>query len=367
MTNEELVEQIQNGVNVQENMGLLYEQNIRFITKIVHPFSAYAEEEDLMQEAYIGLHKAVEGFDASKGFLFLTYAPHQIRQQCRIYLNNYARTNRIPVHMLEKMREYKKLFAEYNGNLTEEIVMDKMGLSKEQYDFMMQTIHQESVISIDTQIQTDADDNLTIGDYLADSVDIEGDAVENDCKNRIWCIVDDILNDKQKDVITSYFLNQQTYSAIGETMGCSRERIRQIKNKALCILKEINELQDLAEFWGYDSMMAYTGKNSVEYLVLKKLEYEEMIQKKTAQFENTMLAITKNQQACIVERIEELCREKHISKRKLEREAGLGTGSISKWNKFRPRKASLQRVADYFGVELEFLIGNSKQNQEEVS
>ena len=106
-------------------------------------------------------------------------------------------------------------------------------------------------------------------------------------------------------------------------------------------------------------MMAYTGRNRVEYLVLKKLEYEEKIQKKTAQFENTMLAITKNQQACIVERIEELCREKHISKRKLEMEAGLGTGSISKWNKFRPRKASLQRVADYFGVELEFLIGNS--------
>ena len=261
--------------------------------------------------------------------------------------------------MLEKMREYKKLFAEYNGNLTEEIVMDKMGLSKEQYDFMMQTIHQESVISIDTQIQTDANDNLTIGDCIADSVDIEGDAVENDCKNRIWEIIDDVLNDKQKDVITSYFMNQQTYSAIGETMGCSRERIRQIKEKALCILKEINELQNLAEFWGYDSMMAYTGKNSVEYLVLKKLEYEEMIQKKTAQFENTMLAITKNQQACIVERIEELCREKHISKRKLEMEAGLGTGSISKWNKFRPRKASLQRVADYFGVELEFLIGNS--------
>lgn len=107
MTNEELVEQIQNGVNVKENMGLLYEQNIGFITKIVHPFSAYAEEEDLMQEAYIGLHKAVEGFDASKGVLFLTYAPHQIRQQCRIYLDNYARTKRIPVHMLGKMREYK--------------------------------------------------------------------------------------------------------------------------------------------------------------------------------------------------------------------------------------------------------------------
>lgn len=106
MTNEELVEQIQNGVNVQENMGILYEQNIGFITNIVHTFSAYAEEEDLMQEAYIGLHKAVEGFDASKGFLFLTYAPHQIRHQCRRYIEDYSRTNRIPVHMLQKISVY---------------------------------------------------------------------------------------------------------------------------------------------------------------------------------------------------------------------------------------------------------------------
>ena len=367
MTNEELVEQIQNGVNVKENMGLLYEQNIGFITKIVHPFSAYAEEEDLMQEAYIGLHKAVEEFDASKGFLFLTYAPFRIKQQCRRYLDNYARTNRIPVHMLEKMREYKKLLAEHHGNLTEEIVMDEMGLTKEQYDFLMHTINQEAVISIHTPLQTEAGDNIFLADCLEDSTDIEGYAIEADCKSRLWEIIDDVLNDKQKDVITSYYLNQRTFTEIAEETGVSRQRINQIKEKAVSILKEINELQDLAEFWGYDSMMAYTGRNRVEYLVLKKLEYEEKIQKKTAQFENTMLSITKNQQACIVERIEELCREKHISKRKLEMEAGLGTGSISKWNKFRPRKASIQRVADYFGVELEFLIGNSKQNQEEVS
>lgn len=288
MTNEELVEQIQNGVNVQENMGILYEQNIGFITNIVHPFSAYAEEEDLMQEAYIGLHKAVEGFDASKGFLFLTYAPHQIRHQCRRYIEDYSRTNRIPVHMLQKISVYKKLLAEHHGNVSEEIVRDEIGLTKKQYDFMMQVIHQESVVSIDTQIQTDADDNLTIGDCLADSIDIEGDAVENDCKNRIWGIVDDVLNDKQKDVITSYFMNQQTYSAIGETMGCSRERIRQIKEKALSILKEIRELQDLAEFWGYDSMMAYTGRNRVENIAIRHIEVEQDIARLKQNLGNTL-------------------------------------------------------------------------------
>lgn len=292
MTNEELVEQIQNGVNVQENMGILYEQNIGFITNIVHTFSAYAEEEDLMQEAYIGLHKAVEGFDASKGFLFLTYAPHQIRHQCRRYIEDYSRTNRIPVHMLQKISVYKKLLAEHHGNLTEEIVRDEIGLTKKQYDFMMQVINQESVVSIDTQIRTDADDNLTIGDCIADSTDIEGDAVENDCKNRIWGIVDDILNDKQKDVITSYFMNQQTYSAIGETMGCSRERIRQIKEKAVSILKEIKELQDLAEFWGYDSMMAYTGRNRVENIAIRHIEVEQDIARLKQNLGNTLADVS---------------------------------------------------------------------------
>lgn len=292
MTNEELVEQIQNGVNVKENMGLLYEQNIKFITKIVHPFSAYAEEEDLIQEAYIGLHKAVEEFDASKGFLFLTYAPFRIRKQCRRYLDNYARTNRIPVHMLEKMREYKKLLAEYHGNLTEEIVMDKMKLTKEQYDFLMHTINQEAVISIDTPLQTEAGDNIILADCLEDSTNIEHDAIEADCQSRLWEIIDDVLNDKQKDVITSYYLNQRTFTEIAEETGVSRQRINQIKEKAVSILKEIKELQDLAEFWGYDSMMAYTGKNRVEDIAIRHIEMEQDIARLKQNLGNTLADVS---------------------------------------------------------------------------
>ena len=360
MTNEELVEQIQNGVNVQENMGLLYEQNIRFITKIVHPFSAYAEEEDLMQEAYIGLHKAVEGFDASKGFLFLTYAPHQIRQQCRRYLDNYARTKRIPVHVLERMREYKKLLEEHNGSMTEEMVKEEMGLTDEQYSVMMQGIRQDIVVSIDTPLQKDeADTATTIGDCIADSTNIEYDAIEADCQSRLWEIIDDVLNDRQKDIVTAYYVNQQNLREIAEETGVSRERIRQIKEKALSILKEIKEVQDLSDFWGYDSMMTYAGKNPTEKIAMKHIELEDECERLKKQFENTMSDIIKDKKAYIVERIEELCKERKISKRKLEMEAGLGTGSITKWKTFTPRKASLQKVADYFGVELEFLICNN--------
>lgn len=87
-------------------------------------------------------------------------------------------------------------------------------------------------------------------------------------------------------------MNQQTYSAIGETMGCSRERIRQIKEKAVSILKEIKELQDLAEFWGYDSMMAYTGRNRVENIAIRHIEVEQDIARLKQNLGNTLADVS---------------------------------------------------------------------------
>lgn len=292
MTNEELVEQIQNGVNVQENLGLLYEQNIGFITKIVKPYSAYAELDDLMQEAYLGMHKAVEGFDASKGHTFITYCAYHIKKTCIRYIDNYSRTNRIPVWMLQKISDYKRLLAEHHGNVSEEIIMNEMNMSKKQFDFMMKTMHQESVLSIDKPIHTKEDDNLTIGDCIADTSDIEQNAIESDCKSRIWEIINDVLNDRQKDIITSYFLNQQDFKTIAKTMGVTYQRITQIKEKALSILKEIKELQDLAEFWGYDSMMTYSGKNSTEKIAMKHIELEDEYERLKKQLGNTLAEVS---------------------------------------------------------------------------
>ncbi len=72
MTNEEIVEQIQDGVNVLDNLELLYKQNIGFITKIVKPFSAYAEEEDLMMKKHtLDCIKLLKGLILPKGFCSL--------------------------------------------------------------------------------------------------------------------------------------------------------------------------------------------------------------------------------------------------------------------------------------------------------
>ena len=79
MTNEELVALIQAGDHVSENMTMLYQQNRRFIAGLALPFSNSVELDDLMQEAYFGLEKAVSKYDPTLGYAFLTYAENHIR------------------------------------------------------------------------------------------------------------------------------------------------------------------------------------------------------------------------------------------------------------------------------------------------
>ena len=81
MTNEELVEQIQAGINVKDNLATLYEQNKPFIYSVIKPMMKYADPDDLFQEAYFGLHDAVYAYKPGEA-KFLTYLPWKIRKYC---------------------------------------------------------------------------------------------------------------------------------------------------------------------------------------------------------------------------------------------------------------------------------------------
>lgn len=100
MTNEELVALIQAGVDVQENMGQLYQQNRNFIVKIVLPYSKSCEMDDLMQEAYFGLEKAVQRFEPDRDVLFISYAGIWIRNVIQRYCQNNGNLKRVPVHVV---------------------------------------------------------------------------------------------------------------------------------------------------------------------------------------------------------------------------------------------------------------------------
>lgn len=368
MTNEEIVQKIHDGDNVQEYMGLLYQQNEPFIMNIVKPLSAYAELEDLMQEAFFGLQDAVEHYDSSVGTRFTTYATFRIKKHCVRYIENYGNTKRLPVYMIQRLNSYEKLLKEYGGFVDADVVMKALDLTQKQYDELMLIKHTKDCVSIDTTVQTKEADNLTLGDTIADECDIESSVMDSVMCEELWKQVD-TLHDNLKEVIVRRYKEEQQVKDIAEHFGVTTGRIHNLEKKALKRLHNLQAVQRIAEQYDYDCSLAYQsglgrmkdGKGSnVEFLVLKRLEYEERLQKKTEQFEDTMSVLAVNQQAYIIDRINELCFDRDISVRTMEKEAGLGIGSVTKWkNGFKPRKSSLQKIADYFGVDLAFLTGNS--------
>lgn len=101
--NEELVKQIQAGINVSSNLEQLYLKNRPFIYNTAMKYSKQAEIDDLMQEGYLGLQKATSMYNSDSDAKFITYAGYWIRQSIQRYCENCGNVKRIPVHLLSKL------------------------------------------------------------------------------------------------------------------------------------------------------------------------------------------------------------------------------------------------------------------------
>lgn len=117
MTNEELVEQIQSGVNITENMYQLYEQNKGMIYKTAKRFVWGAPLEDLTQEAYIALCKAVKNYSDKQEYKFITYYMMTLSRHFKRYIENSGRVIRVPVHKQEQIWKYNQVSSAYLHSL----------------------------------------------------------------------------------------------------------------------------------------------------------------------------------------------------------------------------------------------------------
>lgn len=293
MTNEELVAQIQAGVDVQNNMGQLYEQNQGLIAKFVYPFHEYAEMDDLMQEAFFGMRRAVDNYIISDdGALFMSYAKYSIVRQCFRYVNAGGKVKRLPENMVVRISKYKKYYrkcmTDAHERPTEQMVMDYMQLSKVQYDTMMRAIIESECISTSQAI---GEDGLTIEDVVADSLDLEANVVDEafqeQLSDELWDEVK-TLDEKQQTVLVDRYKGEKTLEAIASDIGVTKERIRQIEKKALKALSQKEKLIRLAEEVGYDCNNAYhrgvntfqnTNTSATEWVALKHLEAEKRMKK----------------------------------------------------------------------------------------
>ena len=258
LTKDEEIEwgrEIQTGNTLEkaDAMEKLVQANLRLVVSIAKKYVGQGVLfMDLVQEGSLGLIKAAEKYDYRKNFKFSTYATWWIKQTIVRAISNHARTIRIPVHMLEKIRRYKKACYDINNsdmlNPDIETVSKLSGLDSKKIEEVKNAIKTESV-SLDSFVT----DDLCIQDYVEDKTYISPEnCTQNKLQTKDVIKLLNVLDKREQEIIKRRFgidnEEPKTLEQIGNVMGFSKERIRQLESFAIQKLRKAENVENLHSY-----------------------------------------------------------------------------------------------------------------------